>query len=259
MPELPFERYLVAIGLGAARTVPVAWLIPAFGGPTLPAYVRMGLGLALAVLCLPRLVTQVPTGGPIFWVLLLAREVAVGVTLGFVGALVFRAAEAAGRLTDLLRGAGSSEQTSSLGGGQSSPLGELYLLLAVVVFMEIGGLGHVAEALARSYEAVPTAPVAGAARLEGATAVVVLASVRLLEAAVALAAPALVAMLLTDIALGIVGRAAPQIPIHFVGMPLKALLGVGVVLVALGGLHAALVDGFRAWGPLLGRAVTVWR
>ena len=104
------EPTLLAVGLGAARTVPVAWMIPAFGGPLVPAPVRVGLGLALAALCLPRLIGQVPgQAGALLWALLLAREIAVGVTLGFVGSLIFRAAEAAGRLTDILRGANLAE------------------------------------------------------------------------------------------------------------------------------------------------------
>src|SRR5256885_271179 len=119
------ERALVAVGLGAARTVPVTWLVPAFGGPHVPAPMRVGLGLALAVLCLPRLAGQVPDAGAVLWVVLLAREVAVGVTLGFVASLAFRAAEMAGRLTDVLRGANLAEALTPLSDERSSPLGDV--------------------------------------------------------------------------------------------------------------------------------------
>jgi type III secretion protein SpaR/YscT/HrcT len=253
------EHVIVAVGLGAARTVPVAWMVPAFGGPHVPAQIRVGLGLALAVLCLPILGGQVPQAGPLVWILLVGREVAVGVTLGFVGSLVFRAAETAGRLTDILRGANLAEALNPVAEERTSPLGDVTLLLTVVIFLEMGGLGHVSAALARSYQAVPLAAAARPAGLGGAAGLAIVTSAQMLEAALGLAAPALVALLLADLALGAVGRAAPQIPLYFVGMPAKALLGVGAVLISLGTLDQALTSGLTGWVGLLGRAVAVWR
>ena len=69
----------------------------------------------------------------------------------------------------------------------------------------------------------------------------------LLESTLALAAPAIVALLLADLVLGAIARMAPQIPVYFVGMPLKALAGVGIVLVGLGGIDGALSGAFRGW------------
>jgi flagellar biosynthesis protein FliR len=98
MELLPLEAWLWALVLGAARALPIAWQIPAFGGEHVPVQVRLGLGLALAALCLPLIMSGLPAGGGgAFWVLLLAREVAVGLTVGFVAATVFRAAHAATR------------------------------------------------------------------------------------------------------------------------------------------------------------------
>jgi flagellar biosynthetic protein FliR len=191
--------------------------------------------------------------------LLLGREVAVGVTIGFVASCVFRAAEAAGRLVDTLRGPNLAEVISPNAEGQASPFGDVMLLLATVIFLELGGTGQLATALARSYEAVPLTLAAPAAGLGAAAQLVVLASARLLEGAVALAAPAIVALLLADIALGAIARLGPPIPIHLTGLPLKALAGVGVALVGLGGLQAALTGAFRGWTELIERAASVWR
>jgi flagellar biosynthesis protein FliR len=253
------EPALVAVGLGAARTVPVAWLVPAFGGPNVSAPVRVGLGVALAVLCLPRLAGHVPDAGPALWMLLLAREVAVGLTLGFAASLVFRAAETAGRLTDILRGANMAEVLSPSSGERSSPLGEVTGLLAVVIFLELGGVGHVAAALARSYDAVPIAGTVTPAQLGRVAALTLGASAQMLEAALGLAAPALVALLLADLVLGAIGRTAPQIPLYFVGMPLKALLGVAMVLISVAALNTALTGGMAGWARLLEQAVAAWR
>jgi flagellar biosynthesis protein FliR len=106
---------------------------------------------------------------------------------------------------------------------------------------------------------VPIAATAAPAKMSGLGALVIMASGRILETALALAAPAVVALLLADLLLGAVCRIAPQVPVYFVGMPLKALAGVGIVLVALGGIEAALVTALRGWVSLLDAGVALWR
>ncbi len=233
----------------------MAWSIPAFGGPHLPGRIRVAIGMALSFLCLPVLAHSEPTGGAVLWGLLLAREVMVGIVMGFVGACMFRAAEAAGYLTDILRGASMSDALSPMGAGKSSPLGALMLLLSIVVFFEIGGPVHLTAALVRSYEAIPFAvPVGFGGRPNTMAMVAIAASAKLIEAAVGLCAPAIVALLLADIVLGMVGRAVPQIPLYFVGMPLKALLGVGAFLLGLAGMDAAMQHSLHGFFDLLGSA-----
>ena len=67
-PDL--EATLAVFALGSARTVPFVWLIPAFGGPSLPARVRLALGFALLALCFPLIAGRVPSGGPVLLLLL---------------------------------------------------------------------------------------------------------------------------------------------------------------------------------------------
>jgi type III secretion protein SpaR/YscT/HrcT len=247
------------VGLAAARTVPIAYLLPVFGGPHINPMFRVAFGLALALMALPVLGSgaAVADMGPVMLTVLLAREVLVGLTLGFVASLTFRAAEMAGRLADTLRGANMSEVIAPTSGERTSPVGDLFLLLAVVVFFEIGGLGHLLRALARSYEAVPlglsSAPAAG-----GLVTLVIVASARALEAAVGLAAPILVAALVADVALGLIARAAPQVPVYFVGLPAKALGGVGVLLLAMGFVKASLEGLISVFAALVENVVDLW-
>jgi type III secretory pathway component EscT len=176
-----------------------------------------------------------------------------------VGASVFRAAESAGKLIDILRGANMAEVLSPVAEERSSPLGDIFTLLVAVIFLELGGLPLVASAMARSYDAVPLDFTPMPASLAGAANLVIVTSAKLLESTLALAAPAVVALLLADLVLGAVARMAPQIPVYFVGMPLKALAGVGIVLVGLGGLQSALYGSFGGWLNLVERAFGVWR
>jgi len=259
-----WQPLAAALGLGAARTLPLAWLVPALGGPRLASELRVALGLLLSVLCLPILL-PVAAGvlaqtGPVGGLLLVGRELLVGLTVGLCAATVFRAAEAAGRLVDVVRGANLSEVLAPLSEERASPMGDLYLFLAIVVFLELGGLRLFATALGRSYEAVPVGLANWNAMAVRSAAALVTASVgRLLESAVGLAAPVVVAMGLADAALGAVGRAAPQFPLALAAMPAKALLGLGVALVGIGAVDAAFVAGFSAWTGLLEHAFGIWR
>ena len=221
----------------------------------MPGQIRLAMGIGLSFLCLPVLAGGHLAGGSIVLGLLVAREAMVGVVMGFVVACMFRAAEAAGQFADVLRGASMAEALFPTSQGRSSPLGALMLLLAAVVFFEIGGLAHVTSALVRSYEAIPLSVperFLGSPRVMAMVAIA--ASAKLIESAIGLCAPAVVALLLADLLLGIVGRAVPQIPLYFVGMPLKALLGVGAVLLGLASVDVALQSGFRGSFELLAAA-----
>jgi flagellar biosynthetic protein FliR len=171
---------------------------------------------------------------------------------------VFRAAEIAGQLADTLRGANMAEVLVPTSDERSSPLGALYLLVATLVFLQLGGVPRLLEALLTSYQAVPVGGGLSAEASRNAAFVVAAASAKLIASGVALAAPVVVAVWLTDVALGLIARAAPQIPVYFLGLPLKGLLAVGIVLLGLGALQAALVGEVGSWLRLLGRVIVTF-
>ena len=263
MVPVDVSTTLLGVGLGAARTVPVTWLVSPLGGARLPAMARVAFGGLLAALAAPALGAAAAraglghAGGGLL-LLVLARQLAVGFGLGFVVSFAFRAAEIAGHLVDVLRGASLAEVLVPTSEERSSPLGALYGLLATLVFLELGGVPRLLEALVASYDAVPLVGPMGAPTLRVAASVVVVSSARLLEAALALAAPVVVALWLTDLALGMIARVAPQVPVYFVGLPAKGLLAVGVVLLGLGALDHALTAELPAWMELARRWLAAW-
>jgi flagellar biosynthesis protein FliR len=263
-PDDRLAALVLGIALGAARATPIVWMVAPLGGPRLPAPARVGLALLLAALASPVLVASAGTAAlaqasaPRL-ALLFAREVLVGLCLGFVAEAAFRAAEIAGRLSDTLRGANVAEILVPTAEERSSPLGVLYLLLATVVFLQIGGVPRLCEALLDSYRVLPVGGGLGAGSARQAAAIVTAASARLIASGVALAAPVIVALWLTDLALGLVARAAPQVPVYFIGLPLKGLLAIGLVLVSLGVLEGVLAGEFGVWLRLIGRTTASFR
>ena len=255
---------VVAAALGGARILPVLWLVAPLGGPRLPATVRVGFALLLALVAAPALVATAGTAGlddvsVLRFMLLLAREIVVGLCLGLVASAAFRAAEVAGRLGDSLRGANVAEILVPTAEERASPLGVLYLLLATIVFFQIGGVPRLVDALLSSYRTLPIGGGLGEPAARHAALVVVAASAKLIASGLALAAPVVVAIWLTDLALGLIARAAPSVPVYFLGLPLKGLLAIGVVLMGLGLLQNALAGSFLSWFRLLAQAVAALR
>ena len=226
--------------LSLARSLPLVWLVPALGGPTIGVPLRLAFGVFLAGLCLPILSDQLHAESALSLVVV-AREMFVGGAMGLACACWFRAAEVAGRLTDTLSGYNTAGGALPTDGSKNGPFGGFMLLLAVVIFLQIGGMAHVTLALARSYDAIPVvAPVAMASTARAFAVATVVASAKLFEASLSLCAPVLVALLIADLVLGFIGRAVPQLPVFGLGFPVKALLTIGVFLVGLGGLRAAM-------------------
>jgi flagellar biosynthetic protein FliR len=247
---VPEEMLTLArqLGLGAARTVPIAWMIPAFGGASLPRRVRIAMGVGMAAFCWPVLRTQGTSGAGEVLLLMAVREVLVGLVMGFVCSCFFRAAEAAGGLVDVLRGSTATPLSSPFGAGGSSPIGLLMLLTATIVFFEIGGLEVVVLGIVRSYEAIPLGPFRPPSTWPGgAMTIVIMASARLIEASVALSSPVIVTMLIADLLLGLLGRIVPGVAIHSFGGVTKTILAVVVLLAVFLWIRVVLERGWTGW------------
>jgi flagellar biosynthetic protein FliR len=204
---------VTSLVFAAARVAPIFLLAPFFGGQPVPVWVRVLLAALFAALLAPAL----PPGAPS--PLLLVKEAAVGLALGFLASLPLWAAEAAGSLAD-------------------PRLGRFALLLGVVVFF-VGG-GHLAfvRALAASYDAVP----AGALPARIPADAVLAATARLVASAVGLAAPVLAAQVLVFLVLALAGRAAPAYgAVRALAVPFAFLLSVGTVALAVRGELTAAV------------------
>lgn len=233
--QLELSGYLLAGLLVLARVSPLIVLTPFLGGPTLSAAVRTVVALAVAAAVLPTAFREPLEGidAGVFVVLML-KEAVVGASLGLLAAVAFHTLSMAGQLIDQARGATMSQLQSPQTGEEQSPLASLHLQLGVVLFLLMGGHRAFLAALAGSYEVIPLAelPLSPSGLREMA-----LLSSRLVGAAIAaalmLAAPAVAAIMMSDLALGLVGRTAPQLGTFFMAMPLRAAVGLAMVLFAL--------------------------
>jgi flagellar biosynthetic protein FliR len=212
------------------RIVTALAVLPIFRNAAFPAMAKAGLAGAMALLLLPSLQTQLPsTSGSLFAFFNLAiRESLCGILIGFAGQALFFAVEVGGQLLGFQAGFSIVASIDPNTEAESTVLTQTYNLMAMMVFLSIGGHHMMLRALADSLTTVPVGGLAADGRL--AQWGVTMAGTAL-TVGIKLAAPLMVTLLLTDIGLGILTRVAPTMNVFVLGFPLK--IGVTLVVVSL--------------------------
>jgi flagellar biosynthetic protein FliR len=204
--------------------------MPIFGARSVPAQAKIGLAVLLSLIVLPMHqgpIAPAPTDLLLF-AAAVGSEVLVGVVVGIGVSLVFQALEMGASLIGVQIGFSFGQLIDPLSGGQTGVLEQFYRVLATLVFFSINGHYLVIAGLLHTFEVVPPGS-ADLTLIAGERVVPFFTA--LFGIAVRVALPVTAALLLTDVALGIVERAVPQMNVLVVGMPLK--VGVGVFVIAL--------------------------
>ncbi len=220
--------------LGMARIVPVIALSPFLGGKILADPMKLGFAVALVPLFLPYLAVtaKAPLTLDIVFILLMVKEVLIGALLGFFISIPFFAAQGAGTLIDHQSGSQSLQVTDPSSQVQASPTGLLYNNMMIVIFFLIGGPFLFFNAIFTSFTILPVDQFIDAAFFSHQTPLF-LTTIKLinqlLTIALQLSAPSLIALLMSDLFLGIANRMAPQVQISFLLWSLKSYVGIGIV------------------------------
>jgi flagellar biosynthetic protein FliR len=201
--------------------------VPVLGGQTIPTQVRLAFGLMLAAILLPW--QPLPAGAKemelaVFGVGIF-KELLVGTLAGFAATLTFGAIQIAGEAMGLESGFGSGRIFNPTMGDSGSEFSQIFVMVALMVFVLIDGHHMFLIAIQRTFDVIPAngpLPLQSMDTLMKMTAQMILAGIRI-------ALPVMAALIITDLALGLLSRIAPQMQIFFLGMPVK----VGVAMVSL--------------------------
>jgi flagellar biosynthetic protein FliR len=228
--------HVVGFFLVLARLSPLFVIAPLFSSSMLPRQVRGIIAVALAIGLTP-IATHGQTipSDPLLIAAMVVSNLLVGLAFAFAIGMVFSAVEAAGELLYIVSGFSYGAIVDPVNGNQGGVLTSLYGMVGLALFSAIGGDAWTLRGIGRTLDLVPLtrAPAIGSL-----TTGVEAAFGSLFVSAVEVAAPALLALLVTDIAFGMVSKVVPQLSIFAVGFPLKvgvALLIVGVSLPFIGG------------------------
>lgn len=226
-------QLLAIFVLGVARVLPLMLYVPFLGANLLPSQVKMGFSVCLVAFLLPKLLaTSSDLPGFNFWLLVLAlKEFFVGMIIGYVTSLPFQVVTTSGMLIDNQRGTGAMSIRDPTQGTQASPTGMLYNYVLISLYLTAGGMAAFLTALVDSYDLIAPDHFLPAVffSMNAFWQIILSLFNRVMSLALQLAAPPFLAMLMTDLFLGIVNRLAPQVQIAFLGMSLKSLVAVTVL------------------------------
>lgn len=233
----------------------VAWLfvVPPFGTRLIPTPVKVGFAAALGVVAAPGLAEQrIPIElGPL--VAAAAFQVLVGVTLGFIVLLLIQAVQSAGEMIDIFGGLTVAPAFDPMSGQQASGFARFYQMLASTLLFTLGGHLLVVRGFLESFRALPL----GGLALDDLQVLLVDNLGRFLVAAVEIAAPLIGVMVLIEVTMGLIARAAPSMNVFLAAMPGKALLAIALIAIALpllpGAIGALLDQGVSDSLRALGR------
>jgi flagellar biosynthetic protein FliR len=215
--------------LALARASAWAVVTPPFRTTAIPVRVRVALAVSLSLVVAPQLAPDAADLSPAGLGASVVGQIAVGLALGFVVMLLLAAVQAAGHMIDVLAGFGLATIYDPMSGAASSPFGRLYELLATVLLFAVNGHIALVRGFLRSFEAIPATSLDLGAFAELLTN----GLSTMFVAAVQIALPLGAALFVTDIALGLLGRAAPRINVLVLGLGAKALVALLVAGLAL--------------------------
>ena len=252
--DAQLQTWVQAALFPLARVGGLLMSAPVLGDASAPARVRLMLALALTMVLVP-VIPATPTLAAFTadWWLRTVQELLLGVMLGFVLKLAFEAVVLGGELIGNSMGLGFARMADPIRGTDVPVIGNFLHLMTVLLFVALGGHLRLIELLATSFQTAPSA-----APLLGSLSFDALARLGsgVFAGAVSLALPTMTALLLVNLAFGVMSRSAPALNGMSVGFPLSLIAGLVLLRVDLPNLQPAftrlLDDTWRGLAALLG-------
>ncbi len=222
LPQL--DAMVAAYMLPFFRTAAMLMVAPLFGARLIPARVRVLLALGLAAIITPLAPTT--TAVTHHAELMILQEIVIGVTMGFVVQMVFDAVIIGSQTIAMSMGLGFAMLVDPHRGVNVPILSQFFIILTTLMFLALNGHIILIEVLVQSFHTLP----AGASVVSQNTLWTVISwGTQMFAGAVLIALPAVVALLIVNVAYGVISRAAPTLNLFAVGFPTTVLLGFVVL------------------------------
>lgn len=254
MPEAALLNWtltqILALVIILTRVAPLLFFMPVIGSPSVPAQVKILLALMVALVLLPvvRVDTRLLAGAPLGFAMLVLTEVILGATLAVFARCVFAAVEVAGQMVGIQMGLGMAGVMDPQLGSQVSPIGMLWNLTAILIFLGINGHHMFFSTLVESFDWIRP----GTLNLTQATFDGLMQGAsQMFVLAVKIMAPAGAALFFSHVAMGIIAKTVPQIPIMIVGLPMNIAVGFIFVGLSLGYFMPLMITHFETLARLL--------
>ncbi len=167
---------------------------------------------------------------PAYFIAAFVLEIFIGYCMGFIAFVVFAAIQLAGQLMDMQMGFSMVNVLDPQSGTQIPLMGNFCYLLALLIYLVLNGHHYLLNAIVKSYQIIP---VMGANLGTDFMDLMAHVTIYMFVIAVQISAPIVVALMITNVAMGFIARTVPQMNVFIVGMPLNIMVGLAALFVLL--------------------------
>ena len=211
---------------------------PAFGAVSVPVRVRIILAGAVALLVAPLVAVPDVTPFSAAGVVISVQQVIIGAALGFSLQILFDAVSLGGELLANSMGLSLAFNLDPQNGASTPVIGQLYSVLVTLIFLVLDGHLALIRTLVDGFHTLPIGTTGLGAN--GLWSVVDWGS-ELFSGALVVALPGATALLIANLAFGVVSRAAPTLNIFSVGLPISLVFGLLVIIASLPALESSFI------------------
>ena len=230
MSMIPLPPIISGLLTIAVRLSGLMLFAPFFGSSAIPARVKAGLVMALTLLLFPVVGQHIGPYSLIDWPIVVFREFLLGAGMGIATNLVFDGALLAGQIVGMQMGYSLVNLLDPQTQVDTTVMAVFYQSFVMLIFLQLDVHYWLLRAIGDSFLYLP--PSAG--HLSGLFTLAVLNTCgRVFGLGVQIAAPVLAATLVTDILLGLLGKASTQLPLMLLGPAVKMLLGMSILIATM--------------------------
>lgn len=212
-------------------------IVPVFGSTSIPVIIKIGFGVMLALIVAPTL-HNVPHIDPISLagMMILIQQFIVGVAMGFTIQIIFTSVDLAGNIIGMSMGLGFASFYDPQTNGSTPAISQFLTLVATILFLSLNMHLVLLSALVDSFNTLPI----GTELAPGVWKSIVTTGSLIFSSGLQLALPIVTALLVTNIALGILTRAAPQLNLFGIGFPVTMAVGFLMIYIVIPYMAAPL-------------------
>lgn len=237
------DAWIAAFFYPMVRILALLAAAPPFSNAAVPIRIKLILGLAISLALVPALPALPPISpGSGEGMLILGQQMLIGMAMGFAMRLTVAAIDYAGEAIGLQMGLGFATFYDPDNTSQTPVVSEFLSLLGLLVLLSINGHLMIMATLAHSFTVLP---IVGTSLAAGSWSNFAHAGAIIFSSGLILALPVIAALLITNVALGVLTRAAPQLNLFAVGFPITLIAGFVMLILSLSYLAGPLTELFE--------------
>ncbi|AWB46867.1 flagellar biosynthetic protein FliR [Paenibacillus sp. CAA11] len=207
---------------------------PVFSSRNVPNTFKVGFAGIISLMIYLVYGTQQSVPMDLTFIIFIFREILVGLLIGYVAYLMFTVIMMAGSFIDIQIGFGMANIIDPMTGASAPVIGNFKYMVGMLMFLGMNGHHYLLQAIIRSYNWIPLKNEVFSRLAGGSVAEFLLRTfTEAFMIAFQMSAPLVVALFLTDVALGFLAKTAPQFNVFVIGIPLKIIVGLVLLLLMM--------------------------